>query len=99
MSGEMRDTAVVTGSVLGSVGAPAAVVGVVQTLGFGTGGILANSLAASFMAGSGNVAAGSTCAILQSVGATAALGTAATVGSMAIPLIGGAVYLGLKYWK
>lgn len=52
-------------------------------LGFGEGGVVAGSLAAGTQAGIGNVAAGSTFATLQSMGA-AGIGTKALVATGAV---------------
>ncbi|OAE33697.1 hypothetical protein AXG93_2651s1070 [Marchantia polymorpha subsp. ruderalis] len=64
------------------VAAPVVVPALVTTLGFTSAGIAGGSWAAGFMASyAGVVGAGSTCAILQSIGATGAL---AGAGVMAV---------------
>src|SRR5690242_12797635 len=64
-----RIAKVVFGALLG-LGVVAVVGAVVGALGFGSGGIMAGSVAASIMSSySGFVTAGSLCAILQSIGA------------------------------
>ena len=75
-----------TGLILGGVTtavAPFAVPAALGVVGFTSVGIAAGSYAASFMATYGGaVAAGSACAVAQSVGA-AGIGTAATAASAA----------------
>lgn len=78
-------TGVVAG---GAVLAPLVVTGVVGALGFGAGGIVGGTAASGIMASyGGTVAAGSACAVLQSIGAAGlgAAGTAiaSTVGGLA----------------
>jgi hypothetical protein len=73
------------GAVLGASVAPAAAMGAVNAAGFTAGGIQAGSWAAAAMssaavAGSGEIAAGSTIAVLQTCGA-AGLGSFAIVGA------------------
>ncbi len=70
-------------ALVGLVGTPLAVLGVVGAIGFTSGGIAAGSIAASMMSASaiasgGGVAAGSVVAILQSIGAVG-LGVGGTV--------------------
>ena len=71
----------------------AAAVGII---GFGPGGVVANSIAAAWQSSIGNVAAGSLFALLQSIGAsggsTAAVWSAvAGVGKGALSLVAGTV--------
>lgn len=68
--------------------APLAVTGIVGALGFQAGGIVAGSAAAGIMASSGGaVAAGSICAVLQSVGAVG-LGVGGTIATSAVGVAG-----------
>jgi hypothetical protein len=88
----IKETAIVTGStVVSAVSTPVLVSSTVSMLGFGSGGISAGTWAAGFMSSYGGVVGtGSTCAILQSIGAVG-LGTVATGG---LALVGGLSILG-----
>ncbi|XP_030213431.1 uncharacterized protein LOC115544562 [Gadus morhua] len=95
-----RDMGLLTAAVVGTLGAGGAVVAapfVLGAAGFTAAGITAGSYAAGMMsaaavANGGAVAAGSTMAVLQSLGA-AGLGTAATA---AVASVGGGAALALK---
>ncbi|GMF40084.1 unnamed protein product [Phytophthora lilii] len=85
-----------TGTAVG-VAATAAVVPIVQAVGFTTSGIAAGSAAAGMMAsaataGGGGVASGSAVAVLQSIGATAAIPAALAATTV---VASGAVGLGV----
>ncbi|KAJ3491922.1 hypothetical protein NLI96_g384 [Meripilus lineatus] len=77
----------------GAVIAPGVLVGVLLIVGFGPGGVIAGSLAASLHSGIGTVAAGSAFAICQSIaaGGAAALPAllAAGAGGAAIAALAG----------
>ncbi|KAI8600255.1 hypothetical protein EDD21DRAFT_377662 [Dissophora ornata] len=78
----LSDTAM---AVLAAAAAPFVFVGLVRVIGFGPTGIVAGSLAASFMASyGGTVVVGSICAILQSIGA-AGLGA---IGTVVVSIVG-----------
>lgn len=66
---------------MGCGAATAVVCAAPMLVGFGTGGIVAGSLAAAWQATIGNVAAGSAFATLQSLGATGTLATGAYGGA------------------
>ncbi len=96
--------AVGVGSAVVGVATPLVAGAVVSSAGFGTGGVLAGTWAAGFMASYGGVvSAGSACALFQSIGA-AGLGyggTALLAGAgavVAVPLLAGG-YLGYTYIK
>lgn len=83
-------------AVVGAVALPLAIPAAVGALGFGSGGIVAGSWAASFMASYGGaVSAGSACAVLQSIGAAGLAGTgiatAAAGGAAAGAATGGVI--------
>lgn len=83
-------------AVVGAVALPLAIPAAVGALGFGSGGIIAGSWAASFMASYGGaVTAGSACAVLQSIGAAGLAGTgiatAVAGGAAAGAATGGAI--------
>ncbi|KAJ3179243.1 hypothetical protein HDU85_004932 [Gaertneriomyces sp. JEL0708] len=76
----LRIAAIVGTGLLGVVCAPPLAAAAVTSIGFGAGGIVAGSWAAGFMASyGGTMAAGSACAVMQSIGA-AGLGAAGVVG-------------------
>ncbi|BBN07639.1 hypothetical protein Mp_4g05250 [Marchantia polymorpha subsp. ruderalis] len=85
------------------VAAPVVVPAVVTSLGFTSAGIAGGSWAAGFMASYGGlVGAGSTCAILQSIGATGALagsGVMAVAGAATTALGAAATALGVAVGK
>ena len=66
---------------------------VLSMIGFGSGGVIANSLAAAWHSSIGNVATGSTFSMLQSIGAT---GITAAAGPV-IGILGGAA-AGIAYY-
>ncbi|GJJ74200.1 hypothetical protein EMPS_06558 [Entomortierella parvispora] len=81
----------IAAGVAGAVAAPILVTGVVSMAGFSSPGIVSGSLGSGYMASYGGaVAAGSSCAILQSIGA-AGLGTA---GTLMVSVVGGAAAVG-----
>ncbi|KAL2628934.1 hypothetical protein R1flu_013620 [Riccia fluitans] len=82
---------IVTGVALAA--SPVAVPAVVACLGFGAAGIAVGSWAAGFMASyGGSVAAGSICAILQSIGALGTFaGATAAAAAGAVLTAGGAI--------
>lgn len=95
---------IVGGATLGSLSLTPALVGLVNALGFSSSGIVAGSSAASMMAGAGNVVAGSTVAICQSIGATGTLAYCGTASTMGVPVIGaigggGLVFAGMKLFQ
>ncbi|KAF9914249.1 hypothetical protein BX616_008658 [Lobosporangium transversale] len=72
---------IATAATLGAVAGPPLAVAIITGIGFGAGGIASGTLAAEIMASYGGfVTAGSTCAILQSIGA-AGLGAAQAIAS------------------
>ncbi|KAL2628931.1 hypothetical protein R1flu_013617 [Riccia fluitans] len=75
------------------VATPVAVPAVVASLGFGSAGIAVGSWAASFMVSYGGaVAAGSACAIIQSIGALGTFaGATAVAAAGAVLTTGGAI--------
>lgn len=82
---------VIAGSVLTGVGvALLAVVPIVQAIGFGVGGIVAGSTAASMMSAqaiaTGAIATGSKVAVLQSIGATGMVGSIPIAGQVILGL-------------
>ena len=80
-------------AIVGGVVAVAAVAPI--ALGFGTGGIVAGSIAAGIQAGIGNVAAGSLFASMTSLGMTGFFTSTATAGAI-VGTGGLAAYLGLN---
>lgn len=83
-----RKAGIVGGATLGSLSLTPAIVGLVNALGFSSSGIVAGSSAASMMASVGNVVAGSSIALCQSIGATGTLAYGGTALTMGAPLIG-----------
>nr|GAT54527.1 predicted protein [Mycena chlorophos] len=73
-------------TVVATVAAPLVLVGVIQAIGFGSGGVVAGSIAATLHSAIGNVAAGSLFAICQSIGAG---GAALAVAAPAAAVVGG----------
>jgi len=86
--------AVASASVVGGVLAPVATVAGIQAIGFGAGGVIAGSTAAGMMSTAGSVAAGSSVAVLQSIGAlgTLTVGPAVLVGLLGAAVVGGIAF-------
>ena len=74
--------------------------GIISTVGFGTGGVIAGSTAAGIQAGIGSVAAGSAFAVFQSLGAfgLGVLGTAVVPVAIGTGLVVAAIPL-IKKWR
>lgn len=85
------------GSVLVGIGAVVATPLVIAGLGFGTTGVASGSIGAYMMSGVGNVAAGSTIALLQSAGV---LGVSALTNTIIGTTVGGVVAsISIPYFK
>jgi len=81
--------AVVTTAVAAAKAAPVAAVATVKALGFGAGGVIAQTTAAGMMSAAGSVKAGGVIATLQSVGATTSLGAATVPVAIATVVVVG----------
>lgn len=92
-------TAVLVGGAtvaVAAVCAPVLLPVAVQAVGFGAGGIMGGSTAASIMSlYGGNVAVGSACAVLQSIGATGAAPAAFTAAANVVAGVSGCTSVGL----
>jgi len=86
----MKDTIIVAGTV-----ATTAATSIPWALGFTNAGVAAGSIAAGIQSGIGSVAAGSWFAGMQSVAATSVVGGPIPA---VIAAIGGAAYVGVKYY-
>lgn len=79
-------------------GVATATAGTITGLGFTGSGIAAGSIAAGIQAGIGNIAAGSTFAVVQSLGATGAVAALGVAGGVGLA-IGGLGLLGYKVYQ